>query len=82
MLITQAKEGNSQALEATVRYIQDRVYNLALRMLQDPKSCIKRLINFLLLCQGFSRLTNQLENPFFICANSRFYYSSSPYDLT
>ncbi|MBA2678681.1 MAG: RNA polymerase subunit sigma-24, partial [Ktedonobacteraceae bacterium] len=36
MLVEQAKEGNQQALEAVVRSIQDRVYNLALRMLQVP----------------------------------------------
>ncbi len=35
-LVERAKEGNQQALEAVLRSIQDRVYNLALRMLQVP----------------------------------------------
>jgi len=33
-LVEQAKEGNQQALERVILHIQDRVYNLALRMLQ------------------------------------------------
>jgi hypothetical protein len=35
-LVERAKEGNQQALESVLRSIQDRVYNLALRMLQVP----------------------------------------------
>jgi RNA polymerase sigma factor (sigma-70 family) len=35
-LVEQAREGNEEALEAVVRAIQDRVYNLALRMLWHP----------------------------------------------
>jgi RNA polymerase sigma factor (sigma-70 family) len=34
--VERAKEGNQQALETVIRHIQDRVYNLALRMLQIP----------------------------------------------
>ena len=36
MLVERAKQGNQQALETVIRHIQDRVYNLALRMLQIP----------------------------------------------
>jgi RNA polymerase sigma factor (sigma-70 family) len=35
-LVEQAREGNEEALEAVVRGIQDRIYNLALRMLWHP----------------------------------------------
>ena len=35
-LVEQAREGDEEALEAVVRGIQDRVYNLALRMLWQP----------------------------------------------
>jgi len=35
-LVEQAREGNEEALEAVVRAIQDRIYNLALRMLWHP----------------------------------------------
>ncbi len=35
-LVEQASEGNEEALEAVVRAIQDRIYNLALRMLWHP----------------------------------------------
>jgi len=35
-LVEQAREGDEKALEAVVRTIQDRVYNLALRMLWHP----------------------------------------------
>ena len=31
-LVEQAREGNEEALEAVVRGIQDRIYNLSLRM--------------------------------------------------
>ena len=36
MLVEQAKEGNQQALESVIRHIQNRVYDLALHMLQVP----------------------------------------------
>ncbi len=35
-LVAQAREGNEEALEIVVRGIQDRIYNLALRMLWHP----------------------------------------------
>src|SRR5437588_10942350 len=35
-LVEQAREGNEEALEAVVRAIQDRIYNLSLRMLWHP----------------------------------------------
>ena len=35
-LVELAREGNEEALEAVVRAIQDRIYNLALRMLWRP----------------------------------------------
>ncbi len=35
-LVEQAREGNEEALEAVVRGIQDRIYNLSLRMLWHP----------------------------------------------
>src|SRR3984893_18792680 len=35
-LVEQAREGDEEALEAVVRAIQDRIYNLALRMLWHP----------------------------------------------
>src|SRR5712692_5372435 len=35
-LVEQAREGDEEALEAVVRGIQDRIYNLALRMLWHP----------------------------------------------
>ena len=35
-LVEQAREGNEEALEAVVRALQDRIYNLALRMLWHP----------------------------------------------
>jgi RNA polymerase sigma factor (sigma-70 family) len=35
-LVEQAREGNEEALEAVVRVLQDRIYNLALRMLWHP----------------------------------------------
>ncbi len=35
-LVEQAREGNEEALEAVVGAIQDRIYNLALRMLWHP----------------------------------------------
>lgn len=35
-LVEQAREGDKEALEAVVRGVQDRVYNLALRMLWHP----------------------------------------------
>src|SRR5258708_16426793 len=35
-LIEQAKAGSQDALEVIIRQIQDRVYNLALRMLLEP----------------------------------------------
>ena len=35
-LVAQAREGNEEALEVVVRGIQDRIYNLALRMLWHP----------------------------------------------
>jgi RNA polymerase sigma factor (sigma-70 family) len=35
-LVELAREGNEEALEAVVRAIQDRIYNLALRMLWHP----------------------------------------------
>ena len=35
-LVEQACEGDEEALEAVVRGIQDRIYNLALRMLWHP----------------------------------------------
>src|SRR6266702_5196266 len=35
-LVGQAREGDEEALEAIVRTIQDRIYNLALRMLWHP----------------------------------------------
>jgi RNA polymerase sigma factor (sigma-70 family) len=34
--VAQAREGNEEALEAIVRTIQDRIYNLAVRMLWHP----------------------------------------------
>lgn len=36
ILVRQAKDGDKEALEGIVRQIQDRVYNLAVRMLGDP----------------------------------------------
>jgi RNA polymerase sigma factor (sigma-70 family) len=36
-LVTQARDGNLNALEAIIRAIQDRIYHLALRMLSDPE---------------------------------------------
>jgi len=35
-LVEQAREGNEEALEAVLRALQDRIYNLALRMLWHP----------------------------------------------
>ena len=35
-LVEQAREGDEEALEAVVRALQDRIYNLALRMLWHP----------------------------------------------
>src|SRR6266849_3939715 len=35
-LVEQSREGNEEALEAVVRALQDRIYNLALRMLWHP----------------------------------------------
>jgi RNA polymerase sigma factor (sigma-70 family) len=35
-LVEQAREGNKEALEAVVQVLQDRIYNLALRMLWHP----------------------------------------------
>src|SRR6266704_697374 len=35
-LVQQAREGDEEAVEAVVRAIQDRIYNLALRMLWHP----------------------------------------------
>jgi RNA polymerase sigma factor (sigma-70 family) len=35
-LVRQAKEGSQTALEALIRAVQDRIYNLALRMLWNP----------------------------------------------
>ena len=35
-LVEQAREGDEVALEAVVRALQDRIYNLALRMLWHP----------------------------------------------
>ena len=35
-LVGQARKGDEEALEAIVRGIQDRIYNLALRMLWRP----------------------------------------------
>ena len=36
MLVEQAREGNRASLDALIAHIQRPIYNLALRMLQDP----------------------------------------------